>query len=150
MPATRNKTQVRQGPASDAYIRLVRAFPLRRITTAPAHARAQRMYLSLTAASASGGRTDGGTRDYLNVLADLIADYELRSHQTMDTSAVRAADLVRHRLAERGRSVSALARAIGIPQPNLSQMLSGRRAWSKTAMRELSKLLNIRAERFLR
>jgi antitoxin component HigA of HigAB toxin-antitoxin module len=51
---------------------------------------------------------------------------------------------------ERGISTSAMAREIGIPQPNLSEMLNGRRDWSKAAIRGLSKGLKIRAERFLR
>jgi plasmid maintenance system antidote protein VapI len=50
---------------------------------------------------------------------------------------------------ERGTSVTALAREIGIAQPNLSDMLNGRRDWSKAAIRSLSKIFNIRAERFL-
>ena len=36
-------------------------------------------------------------------------------------------------------SVSALARAIGVPQSNLSEMLAGKRDWSKTAIRGLSR-----------
>ena len=35
------------------------------------------------------------------------------------------------------------------PQSNLSEMLAGKRDWSKTAIRGLSRHLNIRAERFL-
>jgi hypothetical protein len=46
-------------------------------------------------------------------------------------------------------SVSSLAGRIGIPQPNLSEMLNGKRDWSKTAIRGLSGHLNIRVERFL-
>ena len=45
--------------------------------------------------------------------------------------------------------VSSLARAIGVAQSNLSEMLNGKRGWSKTAIRGLSAYLNIRAERFL-
>ncbi len=67
----------------------------------------------------------------------------------IDTSHVTAADLVRHKIEERGMSVSALAKQVGIAQSNLSEMLSGTRGWSKSAIRALSKYLNIRAERFL-
>ena len=45
-------------------------------------------------------------------------------------------------------SVSALARLIGVPQSNLSEMLGGKRAWSKTAIRGLSEHLNIRPDHF--
>jgi antitoxin component HigA of HigAB toxin-antitoxin module len=130
--------------ASDTYFELVRAFPLRRLKNHGEHLRAKDIVLRL-----SRGKADVGARDYLDVLVGLIADFETRSEQTLDVSDVSAAQLVRHRLEERRMSVSQLAREIGIPQPNLSEMLSGSRDWSKAAIRSLSKLFNIRAERFL-
>jgi HTH-type transcriptional regulator / antitoxin HigA len=130
--------------AADSYLRLVRAWPLRRLRSAAEHAKASEVYLKL-----SSRRADRGTRDYLDVLADVIAEYERRTEQTIDASDLTAADLVRHRLEERGLSVSALAREIGVPQPNLSEMLNGRRDWSKAVILALSRTFNIRAERFL-
>lgn len=129
--------------ASDSYLRLVQAFPLRRIGSAAAHARAKAIYLRL-----HHGTLDRGQRDYLDVLADLIADYEQRTTDNAWKS-VTAAELVRHRLEERGMSVNALAKIVGMSQSNLSDMLSGSRDWSKNAIRALSAYLGIRAERFL-
>lgn len=129
--------------AGDTYLHLVRAFPLRRITTSTEHAKANKVLRSLW------GKQDRGTRDYVDVLVDLIVDYEKRAGLAFDTSHVTAADLVRHKIGERGISVSALAKEIGMAQSNLSEMLNGSRGWSKSAIRSLSKLLNIRAERFL-
>jgi HTH-type transcriptional regulator/antitoxin HigA len=128
----------------DSYFGLVRNFPLRRLRNSAEHARAKSIFLKL-----SSRRIDQGARDYLYVLVDLIAEYEKRSHQAVDPGNVTAAELVRHRLEEKGISVNALAKEIGIAQSNLSEMLNGNRDWSKTAIRALSKLLNIRAERFL-
>jgi antitoxin component HigA of HigAB toxin-antitoxin module len=96
-----------------------------------------------------GDRTDRDTRDYVSVLVSLIADYEKRARHAIDTSHVTAADLVRHKIEQRGMSVSELAKQIGIAQSNLSEMLNGSRGWSKSAIKGISKLLNIRAERFL-
>ncbi len=127
----------------DTYFELVRSFPLRRITSASEHAKSKRFFRE------HGHKTDRGTVDYLHVLVDLIVDYEKRAGFTIDTSDVTAADLVRHKIDERGMTVSALAKEIGMAQSNLSQMLNGTRGWSKAAIRALSKLLNIRAERFL-
>ena len=138
MPVTRKAT------VADRYMELISEFPLRRINTASAHAKAKMLALRL-----SGAKTDRGSADYLDVLVDLIADYEKRSGQAINASAISAADLVRHRMEERGLSISALARLIGLPQSNLSEMLSGKRAWSKTAIRGLSAHLNVTAERFL-
>lgn len=130
---------------SDSYLEHVRALPLRRLRSAADHSRAKKAYLRL-----SSERIDSGTRDYLDVLADLIVDYEKRANLAMDASELSPADLVRHRLEERGMSVSAMAREIGVPQSNLSEMLSGKRGWSKTAIREISERFDIRAERLLK
>ncbi|HMB95613.1 MAG TPA: helix-turn-helix domain-containing protein [Tepidisphaeraceae bacterium] len=127
----------------DTYFELVRNFPLRRLGGVADHSKAKKIYLRL-----SSHITDRGTRDYLDVLAGLIAEYEQRTNETIDTAYLTAADLIRHRLEERGLSVSALSREIGIPQPNLSDMLNARRDWSKAAIRALTKKFGIRAERF--
>ena len=128
---------------SDAYLDLVRAFPLRRITTPADHTAATTILLRLS------GKGDRGTRDYVDVLAGLVVDYEKRAGLAFDTSHVTAADLVRHKIEQRGMTVNQLAKQIGVAQSNLSEMLNGTRGWSKTAIRALSKHLNIRAERFL-
>lgn len=85
----------------------------------------------------------------VHVLIDLVADFEKRTNQALYSSKVSAADLVRHRLDERGMSVGALARLIGVPQSNLSEMLAGKRDWSKAAIRGLAAQFNIRTDRFL-
>ena len=137
MPASVQKT------VHDSYMELISTFPLRRIQSAAQHKQATRIALRLSAQKA-----DRGTADYLDVLIDLIADYERRAGLAIDTHNVSAADLVRHRMQEREMSVSALAHLIGVPQSNFSDMLSGKRDWSKAAIRGLSTQLNIRADRF--
>jgi len=126
-------------------MQLIGEFPLRRIKTGVDHAKAKQMVLRL-----STRKGDRGTREYLDVLVDLIAAYEQQTQQTVDTSDLSAAELVRHRMEQRGMSISALANEIGIAQSNLSEMLSGKRDWSKTAIRGLAKKFNIRMDRLLR
>jgi HTH-type transcriptional regulator/antitoxin HigA len=128
----------------DSYMNLIRQFPLRRITSRADHTTAKRLVLQLSSA-----QPDRGSAEYLDVLIDLIADYERKATQALDLPALSPADLVQHRIQERGISASKLARDIGIPQSNLSEMLAGKRHWSKAAIRALSSHLNIRAERFL-
>jgi antitoxin component HigA of HigAB toxin-antitoxin module len=130
--------------AADSYMELIAEFPLRRIKTAAEHARAKAIILRMTAQ-----KTDRGASDYLEVLVDLVADFERRSEYGLNSSNISASDLVRHRIAERKMSVNSLAKLIGVPQPNLFEMLNGKRGWSKTAIRGLSTILNIRADRFL-
>src|SRR5271154_5516125 len=101
--------------ASDTYMELINELPLRRIKTAAAHAKAAKIVLRL-----SSQKLDRGATEYLDVLIDLIADFEKRAEQRIDSGAVSAADLVRHRIEARGMSVNALARMIGVPQSNLS------------------------------
>jgi antitoxin component HigA of HigAB toxin-antitoxin module len=130
--------------AADSYMELIAEFPLRRIKSIAEHRKATRLVLRLSAQ-----QPDRGVSDYLDVLVDLIADFERRSGQDLGASQVSAGDIVRHRIDERGMSVSALARLIGVPQSNLSEMLNGKRDWSKAAIRGLCTHLNMRAERFL-
>jgi antitoxin component HigA of HigAB toxin-antitoxin module len=137
--------RVTKGAAdSDSYMDLIRELPLSRIKSVRQHTKAMKMALRL-----SGNRLDRGSAQYLDVLVDLIADYEKRAGWTLDTSKVSAADLVRHRIDERGMSISELARNVGVSQSNLSDMLNGKRDWSKAAIRGLSSYLGIKAERFL-
>lgn len=137
-------TTTTHATVADTYLNLINEFPLRRIRTVANHRKAKKIMLRL-----SSQGSDRGTAEYLDVLADLIADYEMRAEQLIDTSKVTAAELVRHRIQERGLSVNSVARLVGIPQSNLSEMLSGKRDWSKNAIRGLSAHLNIRADRFL-
>ena len=130
--------------ATDSYVKLIAELPLRRLKTVAEHLKAKRIILRL-----SSQETDRGAADYVDVLVDLVADFERRSEVAIDSSTVSASDLVRHRIEERGMSVSSLAGLIGVPQPNLSEMLNGKRDWSKSAIRGLCAHLNIRADRFL-
>ena len=68
------------GSTTDAYLDLIDELPLRRIRTASVHAKAKRIILRLAAKPA--GR---GAADYIDVLIDLVADYEARSGPTHST-----------------------------------------------------------------
>lgn len=138
MPITKTAT------IPDSSMKLIKELPLRRIKSAREHQKASNLVLRL-----STQRPDAGTAAYLDVLIDLIVDYEKRAGWAIDTLKVTAADLVRHRIDERGMSVSELARIVGVSQSNLSDMLNGKRDWSKAAIRGLSSYLGIKAERFL-
>ncbi len=131
-------------PVTDSYMALISQFPLRRLRTSAEHSKAKMLVLRL-----SHPKPPRGTADYLDVLIDLISDFEKRSGQAVGTSDLSASDLVRHRIEQRGMSISALAREIEVPQSNLSEMLNGKRDWSKTAIRGLVRTLNIRADRLL-
>jgi plasmid maintenance system antidote protein VapI len=84
------------------------------------------------------------------VLASLIAEYERSANLRLDTSKVTAAEIVTHLLDEHAMSVNALAKVLHIPQSSLSEMLSGRRDWSKQAIIRLSAHFGLQPGLFLR
>ena len=137
-----NKTIGRR--ASDAYMALVRDFPLRPIRDKAAHQEAKRVLRRLR------GERESAARDYKAVLASLIADYERDAGQRLDTSKMTAADIVRHLLAEREMSVNALAKELEISQSALSDMLNGKRDWSKSVIVRVADFFGLQRGLFLR
>lgn len=120
-------------------------FPLRKITGPGEHGQA----LAIVARFAGQEMIDEGIVDYLGVLIDLIVAYEKRASYATDTSGISAADVVRHLMAENNLTISGLAREIGVGQSNLSEMLSGKREWSKAAIRGLSERFSLNPMLFL-
>jgi HTH-type transcriptional regulator/antitoxin HigA len=137
-------TMLTKTSAADPYLQLVRSFPLRPIRTRTAHQQAKAVLRSLV------GARGAAARDYKVVLASLISDYERSANLRMDTSKVTAADVVQHLLGEQGMSVNALAKKVAIPQSSLSEMLSGRREWSKLAIVRVAGYFKLRTDLFLK
>jgi HTH-type transcriptional regulator/antitoxin HigA len=129
---------------SDPYLELVQSFPLRPIRSQTAHQQAKAMLRGLI------GKRGAAIRDYKTVLASLIVDYERSAHLRLDTSSVTPAEVVRHLLGERDMSVNALAKSLQISQSSLSDMLNGRRDWSKMAIVGLSNFFGLQPGIFLR
>jgi antitoxin component HigA of HigAB toxin-antitoxin module len=121
--------------AKDTYLELVRRFPLRRLRSRADHAEAVRV---LTRSSLKHqGTRDRGVLDYMDILAGLIDEYEQAARLKVDASNSTPAELIRHLMGATGLTVNSLAKQIGIGQSNLSEMLSGRRDFSKTAISKL-------------
>lgn len=120
------------------------SFPLRPIRTRALHQRAKEMLRGLA------GKRGSAVRDYKTVLASLIADYERSADLRLDTSKVSAAELILHLLDERDMSVNGLAKSLNISQSSLSEMLHGRREWSKAAIIRISEYFRLQPGLFLR
>jgi antitoxin component HigA of HigAB toxin-antitoxin module len=118
--------------AKDAYLELVRQHPLRPLRNRQQHADAVK-FLSRTSLLHQGSR-DSGVLDYLEILADLIDQFERAAQLKVDVSGASPTAVVRHLIAANQLTVSVLAREIGIGQSNLSEMLSGRREFSRRAI----------------
>jgi antitoxin component HigA of HigAB toxin-antitoxin module len=128
----------------DAYLELVRSFPLRPIRSRTAHQQAEAMLRS------RAGRKSPAIRDCKTVLALLIAEYERSANLRLDTSKVTAAEIVLHLLHERDMSINALSKLLGLSQSSLSEMLNGRRDWSKSAIVGVSHYFGLQPGLFLR
>lgn len=128
----------------DPYLELIQSFPLRPIRTQKAHQQAKATLRSLA------GRRGSAVRDYKTVLVSLIAEYERSANLRMDTSGETAATIVLHLLGQRAMSVNALSKALDISQSSLSDMLNGRRDWSKAAIVGLSGFFGLDAGLFLK
>jgi len=130
--------------SSDPYLDLVQSFPLRPIRTRIAHQRAKDMLRSLV------GKRGSAAQDYKAVLVSLIADYERSANLRLNTSKVTAREIVLHLLAERDMSVNGLSKELEISQSSLSDMLNGRRDWSKSAIIRISNYFGLQPAIFLR
>ena len=115
--------------ATDTYLELIRRFPLRRLKSAQQHEEAVKV-LSQVSLRHQGTR-DSGMLDYIDILADLIDQYERTAQLKIDASQTSPRSIARHLMDSNHLTVSGLAREIGISQSNLSEMLSGRREFSK-------------------
>jgi len=127
--------------AEDRYLELIKRFPLRRLKSNAEHAAAVQ---TLTKSSLEyQGSRDVGVHDYLDTLAHLIDEYELSHRLKVDVSGRTAGEVVRHLIEANSLTISGLAREIGIGQSNLSEMLSGRREFSKTAIARICRRFGI-------
>jgi antitoxin component HigA of HigAB toxin-antitoxin module len=130
---------------TDPYLDLVmNVYPLKPITSDQEHQRAMKALRSLA------GDKREVVAQFKIVLISIIEAYEHDAKLELGTSQVSAADVVRHLLEERNMSVNAFAKDRGIPQSALSQMLSGKRDWSKSAIVTISDFFALSPAIFLR
>lgn len=101
------------------YAALISEFPLRPIRDADEHARALTVVRSLM-----GGGLDEGESDYLEILVGLVERYE---EEACPISEPADAEMLRFLLESRGVNQATLARATGIAESAISEVLSGKK-----------------------
>lgn len=116
-------TKTARPAVGDAYLKLIRAFPLRPLRSDADLDAAVAMVDALT--DQEGLSPDA--HDYLDVLARLIADYEDEHDPLPEMSGIEA---LRYLIEENGLSRSQLSRETGIAVTTLSEVLSGKRGIS--------------------
>jgi HTH-type transcriptional regulator/antitoxin HigA len=115
----------------DSYLGLVMEFPLASIRSDEHLAGAQNIMDRLLAK----GRLDGGAAMYLDALSDLVAAYEDEHHAIAPASD---ADMLRHLLEAKGVTQAQLSRATAIPKSMISEVLAGKKPFSRQMMRKLA------------
>ena len=125
-----------KGKGRDSYLGLVLAFPLASIRS-DAHLDAAQEVIDRLLAS---GRLDHGQQTYLDALGDLVAGFEDAQHAIEPASD---AEMLRHLMEARGVSQSELSEQTGLPKSTISEVLAGKRRFSRRMMRTLAEIFQV-------
>ncbi len=83
----------------------------------------------------AAGEPDEGAELYLDALSDLVASYEDAHHAIEPASD---ADMLRHLMEAKGITQAQLSRQAGLPKSTISEVLSGKRPFSRSMIRKLA------------
>jgi len=122
----------------DSYLELVQAFALVSIGS-DEHLEAASDTVDQLMAKDS---LDHGEEMYLDALSDLIATYEDRHHGIEPASD---ADMLRHLLDSKGVTQAEVCSVTGLPKSSLSEVLSGKKQFSRQMIRSLAGYFQIDA-----
>jgi HTH-type transcriptional regulator / antitoxin HigA len=125
----------------DTYFDLVKQFPLTHIRDDRHLDAAQKMLDRLLQQD-----LEEGAQQYLDVLTDLVEDYEEEHIAMLDAGE---ADVLRELMRSNGLSQPKLAKAAGIAQSTLSAVLNGSRSLTKTQVVKLAKFFHVSPAAFL-
>jgi HTH-type transcriptional regulator/antitoxin HigA len=124
------------GKQCDSYLELVQVFPLTSIRSDEHLEAAQAVIDDLLAK----GKLDDGEQLYLDGLSDLVADYEDEHHAIEPASD---ADMLRHLMEARGVTQAQLHRETGIAKSTISEMLAGRKIFTRQIIRKLADYFHV-------
>jgi len=122
----------------DSYLELVVSFPLASIKSDQHLDAAQEVMDRLLAKS----KLDDGEELYLDALSDLVAAYEDQHHAIEPASD---ADLLRHLMEARGITQIQLSQEAGIAKSSISEILAGKKTFSRQLIRKLADYFNVGA-----
>lgn len=120
----------------DSYLELVLAFPLASIKSEE-HLEAAREVMDRLLAK---GELDHGEEMYLDALSDLFAAHEDEHHAIEPASD---ADMLRHLMDGKGVSQMQLSRGTGIAKSTISEVLAGKKPFSRQMIRKLADYFNV-------
>jgi HTH-type transcriptional regulator/antitoxin HigA len=134
-------TDKRRAKLPDTYFELVKRHPLRSIRTEAELDAAQAVIDDLLRRELD----DGGTA-YLDALSDLVILYEREHHPV---PPLPPHELLAHLLADRAMSQADLVRATGIAKATISDLVSGKRAFTVDQMHRVAGVFGVAARVFL-
>ena len=120
----------------DTYLDLVTAFPLVSIRSAD-HLEVAGQVMDRILAK---GKLDHGEELYLDALSDLVEAYEY-NHETIEPAS--DADMLRHLMDAKGVSQVEVCSATGLPKSSLSEVLSGKKRFSRQMIRALAEYFQV-------
>ncbi|MEK6258504.1 MAG: helix-turn-helix domain-containing protein [Planctomycetota bacterium] len=120
-----------KGNEKDSYLELILVFPLASVRTEDHFNAAQKVMDRLLAKPT----LDEGETLYLDALSDLVATYE-DDHYPIEPAS--DADLLRHLLEAKGVSQADLHRETGIPKSTVSEIVGGKKPFSRQIIRKLA------------
>ena len=138
---TRTATGRRSPKRSDSYLDLVKRHPLRSIRSEAELDAAQAVIDDLLRQE-----LDDGGLTYLDALSDLVILYE-RDHHPVPP--LPPAELLAHLLEERGMSQAELVRRTRIAKATVSDLVSGKRAFTVEQMHRVAEAFGLPARVFL-
>ena len=125
-----------KGKSRDSYLGLVLEFPLTSIRSDEHMGQAQIVMDRLL----RQGKLDDGEAIYLDTLSDLVAAYEDIHHPIEPASD---ADMLRHLMEASGVTQAQLSRDTGILKSTISEVLSGKKPFSRHMMRKLADYFHV-------
>ncbi len=125
-----------KGNEKDSYLELILVFPLASVRTEDHLDAAQKVMDRLLAKPA----LDKGETLYLDALSDLVATYEDDHYPIKPASD---ADMLRHLLEAKEVSQADLHRETGIPKSTISEIVGGKKPFSRQIIRKLADYFNV-------
>jgi HTH-type transcriptional regulator / antitoxin HigA len=125
-----------KGKAIDSYLKLVQTFPLSSIRSEAHLKQAQKVMDQLL----GQGKLKNGEEMYLDALSDLVAVYEDQHHRIEPASD---AEMLRHLMDAKGISQIELHRQAEIPKSTISEILAGKKPFSRNLIRHLAEYFDV-------
>jgi HTH-type transcriptional regulator/antitoxin HigA len=132
---TKTSTQFK-GKVRDDYLELVLKFPLASVKSERQFQDAQSVIDELLAK----GTLSVGEEMYLDALSDLVASYE-DAHYPIEPAS--DAEMLRHLMEAKGVTQIDLHRETGIAKSSISEVLAGRKTFSRQMIRKLADYFHV-------